>query len=474
MLLNFFRLIGLGLGLGGAFSLFAATPNASRNIILIIGDGMDEQQITIARNYLKGARGQLTLDQMPVRASVQVLTVADDNPKQAVYVADSANSASTIATGTITSRGRIATSAKTDQDLTTIIELAQANGLKTGIVTTASVTDATPASFIAHISSRGCENPDMMSDALIYDRVKIDCSQDLKTQGGLGSIAEQLADSKVDIILGGGQKHFQPTPADSQLSVTDSAKKNGFKVITSKDQLQAAELGREKILGLFADNTLAVRLRGSNGRSAEKPEPSFLNYVYKYLGSVEQPQVMSCESNPEYGDTPSLNSMSQAALKHLQRFSNKGFFLVIESASIDKQSHKRQPCGSIGELQQLDETLASALKFAAKVPNTLIIVTADHGQAAQLIPDESLYQVFDVPIFSPGYVARVKTPEGSIMAINYATNNFASEEHTGVNVPLFSNNPGRDRIPTQLSQAELFELMAKYLQLETGTDTNSD
>lgn len=122
----------------------------------------------------------------------------------------------------------------------------------------------------------------------------------------------------------------------------------------------------------------------------------------------------------------------------------------------------------------MDETLASALKFAAKVPNTLIIVTADHGQAAQLIPDESLYQVFDVPIFSPGYVARVKTPEGSIMAINYATNNFASEEHTGVNVPLFSNNPGRDRIPTQLSQAELFELMAKYLQLETGTDTNSD
>ena len=34
-----------------------------RNVILIIGDGMDEQQITIARNYLHGANGKLELDQ---------------------------------------------------------------------------------------------------------------------------------------------------------------------------------------------------------------------------------------------------------------------------------------------------------------------------------------------------------------------------------------------------------------------------
>ncbi len=32
---------------------------AARAVILIIGDGMDEQQITIARNYLKGAAGEL-------------------------------------------------------------------------------------------------------------------------------------------------------------------------------------------------------------------------------------------------------------------------------------------------------------------------------------------------------------------------------------------------------------------------------
>ena len=52
---------------------------------------------------------------------------------------------------------------------------------------------------------------------------------------------------------------------------------------------------------------------------------------------------------------------------------------MIESASIDKQSHARKACGSIGELAQLEEALQSALVFAEHHPNTLILVTADHS-----------------------------------------------------------------------------------------------
>ena len=57
---------------------------------------------------------------------------------------------------------------------------------------------------------------------------------------------------------------------------------------------------------------------------------------------------------------------------------------MVESASIDKQSHERKPCGSIGELEQLEEALTAALTYAQSHPNTLILVTADHSQAAQL------------------------------------------------------------------------------------------
>ena len=121
-----------------------------RHVILIIGDGMDEQQITIARNYLKGAAGLLQMDKMPLRSAVQVLTIENREGGKPVYVADSANTATSMATGVVTSRGRISTRAGSsragssragssragsaragrDASLKTIVELAAAAGLR--------------------------------------------------------------------------------------------------------------------------------------------------------------------------------------------------------------------------------------------------------------------------------------------------------------------------------------------------------
>ena len=49
------------------------------------------------------------------------------------------------------------------------------------------------------------------------------------------------------------------------------------------------------------------------------------------------------------------------------------------------------------------------------------------------------------------------------MAVNYATNNFAYEEHTGTHVPVFANSEGLGRVPTMLTQPELHEVIRKYL-----------
>ena len=132
-------------------------PNAK--VILIIGDGMDDQQIAIARNYLVGMNGRLVLDGMPERVSAQVLTVREDNPAIPNYVGDSASGATAMATGVPVAEGRIGTSAGTDRDLPTVMEMAIAAGLRTGIVTTSRITDASPSSFIAHISNRYCQAP---------------------------------------------------------------------------------------------------------------------------------------------------------------------------------------------------------------------------------------------------------------------------------------------------------------------------
>jgi alkaline phosphatase len=208
-----------------------------------------------------------------------------------------------------------------------------------------------------------------------------------------------------------------------------------------------------------------VRLQGENGRTAEAPEPSLLHYIHRYLGEVTLPATMNCEPNPAFGTVPSLKEMTDAALVHLSHDNSKGFFLMIESASIDKQSHERKPCGSIGELQQLNEALESALAFADKNPRTLILVTADHAQAAQLIPNESLFAQYPIPIYTPGKLARINTPEGSVLAVNYATNSFPYEEHSGANVPVFSNSEGVGIVPPFIQQADIFAISKNYLKL---------
>jgi alkaline phosphatase len=441
-----------------------AVDSAPRNVILIIGDGMDDQQISIARNYLRGASGKLLLDAMPLRAAVGGMTIEEQEDGAPVYVADSANTATSMATGVITSRGRIATSAGSDLDLPTIVELAAASGLRTGIVTTASVTDAPPAAFASHVSMRLCEAPDRMVD-IQYRGIPLGgCPADLKANGGRGSIAEQLALSPLHILLGGGSKYFAPTAEGANFSVLELAARQGFQLVANGTELAASDPGG-RVLGLFSPGTMPVRLQGENGRTAEPPQPSLLNRLHHYLGSVSMPAPMRCEANPDAASVPSLQQMTDAALASLSGDNERGFFLMVESASIDKQSHERKACGSIGELQQLEEALSSALDFAAGHPDTLLLVTADHSHAAQLVPVESLYAAYPIPIYTPGQLVLLETPEGGLMAVNYATSNFSREEHTGANVPLFGNAAALGRVPSYLQQPDLFAIVSDYLGL---------
>lgn len=436
-------------------------PGTKRSVILIIGDGFDDQHVTMGRNFLAGHDGQLVIDTLPVRAAVQVQTVGKDTDW--VYVADSANTATTLATGITTQMGRVGTSA-TDEDLVTIAQRAHAAGFKTGIVSTSSVTDATPASFMSHVSSRGCENPDIILGGELYSVDYEGCPQDAKVNGGPGSIAEQIMNAPIDVVLGGGLKHFtteDPASGNTPLMMAEGQK---ITVVTDPSMLTVADAS-ERLIGLFAQGHLPVRLQGTDGRGAEQPDTSTLNKLDWRLGSVTQPDPISCEPNPNYGDTPPLARLTEVALNRLTNNNDKGLFLMVESASIDKESHVRNPCGSIGEIAQLEEVVSVALAYAEAHPQTLIIVTSDHAQAAQIIPEPSLYAEIPVPVYSPGHVARLNMPDGSLMTINYATNGFVSEEHTGANVPLFANGMGDGLLPAFLRQREVHDAMATFLGL---------
>ena len=180
-------------------------------------------------------------------------------------------------------------------------------------------------------------------------------------------------------------------------------------------------------------------------------------------GRVVLPEAFACEPDPAFGAMPTLAAMARAALAHVD--GGRSFVLMVESASIDKQSHARRPCGQIGELKQLDDTLKLLLEYAAAHPETLVLVTADHSQAAQLVPETSWLSGANAA--SPGHFARVRTPEGGVMGINYATNDSnLQEDHTGADVPLLAYGAAAAEIPAAMRQTDVFHLMLRHLNLK--------
>jgi alkaline phosphatase len=411
----------------------------ARNVILLIGDGMSDSEITMARNYHVGAAGRLALDTLPFSGSYTTYAVQEQNPALPDYVVDSAASATAWATGRKTSNQRLSTAASTGERLTTILELAQANGLATGNVTTAELTDATPAALAAHVNHRRCQGPGDMAA----------CPSDEKSAGGPGSIAEQLVDHHVDVLLGGGQQRFDETiqagPYAGQ-TVLQSATAQGYTVITDSTGLRAIEPA-QRVLGLFATAEMTPEWSGT---------PALV-----YPGSGPQ----RCRENQRPEAEPSLAEMTRTAIDLLERSPagrNKGFFLQVEGASIDKRAHVADPCGQIGETVAFDAAVRVALAYAAAHPDTLVIVTGDHAHSAQIVPPLTPQD------HGPGLLSTLITADGEPMTISYATNVPGRfEEHTGAQVRIAAIGPQAANVMGVTDQTDLFHTMSRALGLES-------
>ena len=166
----------------------------AKNVILLIGDGMGDSEITSARNYAYGAGGTLPgIDALPLTGQYTTYSVYRDgaNKGKPDYVPDSAATGSAWATGTKTYDNAISVDVDSvPQD--TLLEIAKANGKKTGNVSTAELQDATPAVQAAHVAARSCYGPDSVTQ----------CGADALDQGGLGSISEQIIGTRADLTLG--------------------------------------------------------------------------------------------------------------------------------------------------------------------------------------------------------------------------------------------------------------------------------
>ncbi len=422
--------------------LFSLNGGRAKNVIMFLGDGMGDSEITIARNYAKGAAGRLSMDALPLTGEYTTYAVQKGTPDTPDYVTDSAASGTGWATGVKTYNNAVSVDPVTLEPLTTILELAQKAGFKTGNVTTAELTDATPAVLDAHVSLRGCQGPADMAT----------CPTEKKDAGGLGSVAEQTVDHNVDVLMGGGKQRFDQTVTGGPYAgqtVVQQAQAQGYTVATDKAGLDAAVPGK-KFLGLFHPSNMDLEWTGP--------------LAAPYPGPAATPCTESNGARP--GTEPHLADMTAKAIELLSTKTKgdkrkDGFFLQVEGASIDKQDHAQNSCGQIGETVEFDRAIKVAQDWAKKHPDTLIIVTADHGHTSQIVEAQTATD------HSPGAIATLITHEGQPMVVNYATNlNGRSQSHTGTEVRVAAQGPQAANVLGITNQTDLFHTMARALGVD--------
>ncbi|KAG5773549.1 hypothetical protein H9Q72_000740 [Fusarium xylarioides] len=325
----------------------------AKNVIFFIGDGMTTNMITAARLLgHKSINGKyqtlMKLDEFPVLG--HQMTHSIDS-----YITDSANSASALYTGhksTVNAMGVYADSSPNpfdDPKVETIVEVfKRVWGGAWGAVSTAFLADATPIALSGHTRLRGQYGP--LIDQALNGMTNYSWTQ----HGG------------PDVFFGGGAENFFAGKGSYQgKDYYKEFQKKGYTVSLNKTSLLKADKSK-RALGVFCQSDLPVWLDRN---------------VYK-------DNLEGRDNNPTGGkgdasDLPGLKDMTLKAIDVLAtRGKDKGFFLMSEAASIDKQMHALDYDRALGDLLELDDTVRATVEKLKKLKildETLIIVSADHG-----------------------------------------------------------------------------------------------
>lgn len=337
-----------------------AAPAKAKNVIFLLTDGTGPEAWPLAR-WIKGS--PLVVDEI---LSGAIRTYGADS-----IITDSAPGATAYATGfkgtdkgisvapwRITIDAAKADPAKKYIPLATVLEGARLTGRATGLVATSNVQHATPAAFSAHWHDRSNYN----------------------------EIAEQQTYQGIDVVLSGGAQHFLPKgnadgKRDDQENLVKVIESKGYAWVSDKFALSAIHSG--KVWGAFAPDAMAY--------------------------DVDRADLARLE--------PGLGEMTAKAIELLStsaRGRKAGFFLFVEGSKTDWAAHANDPAGVVSELLAFDKAVGSALEFARKDKNTLVVVVSDHGTGGLSIgtvADKNYSSTDDDSVVGPLRKAR-KSAEG--------------------------------------------------------------
>lgn len=201
----------------------AANPvRAARNVILMIGDGMGSAQVEAGRQRVASVGRRLAMDSMPVQSLATTTSISGG-------ITDSAAAATAMATGRKTVNGRLGVDPDGNR-LRSIAESVKMTGGLIGLVTNCSITSATPAGFVVHLSDR-----DMGRD-----------------------IARAMVEARPDVALGGGAAFFVPTLFEHARPALHSALEDGYTIVMEMNELEVTST--LPLLGLFAMTDMPYEL----------------------------------------------------------------------------------------------------------------------------------------------------------------------------------------------------------------------
>lgn len=318
-----------------------------KNLILMIGDGMGAQQVGLLEEYAR--RSPANAAQVSNETGLQklagngVMGLSMTAPMGAnpSLVVDSACSATQLATG----QGSISEAVGLDDKgnkVETILEKAKKMGKATGLITDTRLTHATPAAFASHQPHRSHEND---------------------------IAAEMLESGMVDVMLGGGSRHWVPntdfaalaeelnapthvikkSKREDERNIILEAKDAGYSLAFTKTQMNGAT--GTKLLGLFDDSAM------NDG--------------------IEYTACQNGADNSKCADEPSLADMTKKALDILSQ-DEDGFFLMIEGGQIDWAGHVNDTGWLLHEMLKFNEAVEAVYEWVKDREDTLVVVTADH------------------------------------------------------------------------------------------------
>lgn len=387
-------------------------PNERRakNVILFLGDGMGVSTVTASRildgqlQAKDGEKNSLYMEKLPYVALSKTYSANQQT-------SDSAPTMTAIVTGVKTNDGELGVDqavAREEKDnaviqahkLTTILELAKAHGMATGVVSTARATHATPAALYAHTSERDWEaDSNLPAGATV---------KDIAAQ----SVDNFAPNDGMDVLMGGGRTYFMPnTQFDPEYPATKGRRKDGRDLtaewqnkfgcayVWNKTQFDAIDPANTRcLLGLFEPSHMQYEADRANDAAGE---PSVAEMTAKAIDL--------------------LSKKAEGKRRGRGKDDDKGFFLMVEGGRIDHGHHAGNAYRALTDTIAMDEAVRVAME-KTDPKDTLIIVTADHSHTFTIAGYPKRGNPILGKVVNPGETAPAKAADG----MPYTTLSYAN------------------------------------------------